>query len=204
QKGLDILCEAAPELAKRDLVLVILGSGEKKYQDLVERIARNNPGRIAARVGFDNRMAHLMEAGSDMLLMPSRYEPCGLNQIYSLRYGTIPVVRATGGLDDTVKDLTADPAEGNGFKFRKYTARDLVRKVDEAVKAFGDKKAWREVQKRAMREDFSWRNSASQYMDLYRKVLAPAPPGPKAAPAGPKPVVPPPAGGKPPSGGRDG
>ncbi|MFQ5464726.1 MAG: glycogen synthase GlgA [Thermodesulfobacteriota bacterium] len=176
QKGMDILSKAIPALAKLDLGLVMLGSGDRKYQTIMEELSARFSHRVAAHIGFDNRLAHLIEAGCDMFLMPSRYEPCGLNQIYSLKYGTIPIVRATGGLDDTVRDFrevargrTKGPA--NGFKFDEYTPEALVAKVAEAVEVFGDKKAWRELQTEAMVEDFSWHSSALKYIDLYRRVI---------------------------------
>lgn len=170
QKGFDILCEAIPRLVKEDLAIAVLGSGERKYQTLIEELAARYPDNVAAIMGFDNRMAHLMEAGCDMLLMPSRYEPCGLNQIYSLKYGTIPVVRATGGLDDTVRDYGSGEPRPNGFKFEEYTAKALVEKVAEAAGVFKRKKEWKKLQAEAMGEDYSWHSSALKYIDLYKEV----------------------------------
>jgi starch synthase len=167
QKGFDILTEAAPALMKLSAGFVVLGAGDKIYQDMLKKLAKKYPGKFALKVAYDNRLAHLIEAGSDIFLMPSRYEPCGLNQIYSLRYGTIPVVRATGGLDDTVTEYKLEG--GNGFKFVDYTPGALSKKVREAVKVFKDKDTWRTLQRNAMKEDFSWRNSAKTYVELYRK-----------------------------------
>ncbi|MEE9614124.1 MAG: glycogen synthase GlgA [Thermodesulfobacteriota bacterium] len=167
QKGLDILARAMGDLIELDLGLVILGTGEKKYHRLFEKLARRWPDRLGVRTTFDNTLAHRVEAGCDIFLMPSRYEPCGLNQIYSLRYGTVPLVRATGGLDDTIKDYKKN--EGNGFKFKEYSSKALVEKVKEALLVYKDKKAWQALQKRAMREEFSWERSAEKYMDLYRE-----------------------------------
>ena len=127
-------------------------------------MAAEHPGRIAVRIGFDNALAHRIEAGADMFLMPSRYEPCGLNQIYSLRYGTVPVVRATGGLDDTIE-------EGTGFKFAEYSGAALLEAVRKAVGVYSDQDAWREMMRRGMQKDFSWKTSAGAYSALYRKLL---------------------------------
>jgi starch synthase len=165
QKGFDILFEAMPRLMEMDIGMVILGSGEIKYQAIVEDLAALYPEKIAVKIAFDNKLSHLVEAGSDMFLMPSRYEPCGLNQIYSLRYGTVPIVRATGGLDDTVRDY--NEGNGNGFKFREYSAPALVEKVREALKVYRDKKAWSALQKTGMQERFSWEDSAKRYIRLY-------------------------------------
>jgi starch synthase len=164
QKGTDILAEIAGQLAADDLYLVALGSGEPEYEAFFRRMAAEHPGRIAVRIGFDNGLAHRIEAGADMFVMPSRYEPCGLNQIYSLRYGTVPVVRATGGLDDTIE-------EGTGFKFWEYSGQALLGAVRAAVGAFGDRDGWQETMRRGMRKDFSWKASATLYSALYRRLL---------------------------------
>ncbi|GMR05197.1 MAG: glycogen synthase GlgA [Thermodesulfobacteriota bacterium] len=169
QKGYDILAEALPALMKLDLALVILGSGEKKYEELLKTLAAKYPKKLAVKVAFDNRLAHLVEAGSDVFLMPSKYEPCGLNQIYSLRYGTVPVVRATGGLDDTVRGYPS--ARATGFKFKDYSAPALVEKVKEALDLYRDKKKWKALREKAMTEDFSWERSARKYIGLYRGAL---------------------------------
>ncbi|HHL39578.1 MAG TPA: glycogen synthase GlgA [Deltaproteobacteria bacterium] len=170
QKGFDILAEAMDELMAMELAMVVLGTGERRYQELFTELASRHRGRLGVKIAYDDTLAHKIEAGCDMFLMPSRYEPCGLNQIYSLRYGTIPIVRATGGLDDTIRDY--DTGAGNGFKFTDYTARALVEKVKEAIWVYGYKEAWRELQARAMREDFSWERSAARYMEIYRRTLA--------------------------------
>ena len=127
-------------------------------------MAVEHPGRIAVRVGFDNGLAHRIEAGADMFLMPSRYEPCGLNQIYSLRYGTVPVVRATGGLDDTIE-------EGTGFKFAEASGQTLLAAVRAATRTFSDGVLWQETMRRGMQKDFSWKVSAVRYSALYRRLL---------------------------------
>lgn len=164
QKGSDLIAEVAAGILAQDVYLVALGSGEPEYEDFFLGMAAAYPGRVALRVGFDNGLAHRIEAGSDIFLMPSRYEPCGLNQIYSLRYGTVPVVRATGGLDDTIEEST-------GFKFREYTGLALADAVRTAVQEFHDREAWEAMMRRGMRKDFSWKASAAAYSALYAKLL---------------------------------
>jgi len=164
QKGTDILAEIAGQIVADDVYLVALGSGEPEYETFFRQIAAANPGRIALRMGFDDGLAHRIEAGADMFVMPSRYEPCGLNQIYSLRYGTVPVVRATGGLDDTID-------EGTGFKFSEYSGQALLGAIRAAVEAYSDGVAWQETMRRGMRKDFSWKASAMLYSALYRRLL---------------------------------
>ena len=164
QKGTDILAEAIPGILAEDTYLVALGAGEPEYEEVFRRLQADHPGRVAVHVGFDNGMAHRIEAGSDIFLMPSRYEPCGLNQIYSLRYGTVPVVRATGGLDDTIE-------KGTGFKFQDYTGAALLNCVKDAVAAYADPELWQAMVKRGMLKDFSWQTSARAYSELYRDLL---------------------------------
>lgn len=163
QKGTDLIAETASEMLEEGLNLVALGTGEPEYEDFFRQIAAKHPGRIAVRVGFDNALAHRIEAGSDLFLMPSRYEPCGLNQIFSLRYGTVPVVRAVGGLDDTIED-------GTGFKFAEYSGEALLGSVRAAVRAYRDQDGWRTMMRRGMQEDFSWKVSAAEYSRLYRRL----------------------------------
>jgi len=165
QKGFDILFEAMERLMALDLSMVVVGSGDRKYQLFLEDFAALYPGRLGVRIGFDIPLSHIVEAGADMFLMPYLYEPCGLNQIYSLRYGTVPIVRATGGLDDTVSDYGRK--DSNGFKFKEYSAEALVAKVSEALVLFKDKKAWKALQARGMQERFSWESSAKSYVKLY-------------------------------------
>jgi starch synthase len=165
QKGTDILAEVAGDIVAEGAYLVALGTGEPEYEEFFRRMAADYPGRVAVRVGFDNGLAHRIEAGSDMFLMPSRYEPCGLNQMYSLRYGTVPIVRATGGLNDTIE-------EGTGFKFAEYTGQALLGAVRDALTAFSDPELWGQIVRRGMRQDFSWKTSAGAYSGLYRQLLA--------------------------------
>jgi starch synthase len=164
QKGIELLAEVASQIVAEDVYMVALGSGDAECEALVRAMAAAHPGRIALRVGFDEGLAHRIEAGADLFPMPSRYEPCGLNQIYSLRYGTVPVVRATGGLDDTID-------EGTGFKFAEYSGEALLEAVRASTRAFSDGNAWRETMRRGMHKDFSWKASAARYSALYRRLL---------------------------------
>jgi starch synthase len=145
---------------------VVLGSGDKPYEEMFRRLNRQFPKKFLVKIAYDDVLAHKIEAGADMFLMPSRYEPCGLNQIYSLRYGTIPVVRATGGLDDTIDDA-ASPG-GTGFKFKNYSATEMVKAIQRAVAAYADQPSWRKLVKNGMAKDFSWEASAKKYIQLYR------------------------------------
>jgi starch synthase len=163
QKGIDLVLAAADELSKR-AQLVFLGSGERIYEGALRELAAAYPGRIAVRVGFDEPLAHLIEAGSDLFLMPSRYEPCGLNQMYSQRYGTPPVARATGGLADSVEDGTT------GFLFENSGKQDLLEAVDRALTARQDPARWRAIQRAGMARDFSWAAAARRYADLYLRL----------------------------------
>jgi starch synthase len=165
QKGFDLIEKAAGELLSRPLQMVILGTGDKKYHTLLKELADSHPDRLRVRLGFDNGLAHRIEAGCDMFLMPSRYEPCGLNQMYSLRYGTIPVVRATGGLADTV--LPYASGTGTGFQFDAYDEVAMMEAIDSALAVYRQPKAWRQLILRAMAADFSWDAAAQAYERLY-------------------------------------
>ena len=171
QKGFDLIAAASGELRSLDAAWVMLGSGERRYEDFWAAFEASDPDRVSTTIGFDERLAHLIEAGADMFLMPSRFEPCGLNQMYSLRYGTVPIVRATGGLDDTVEDADAAPDSGTGFKFRAYSAEALVQAVRRALSAFRDPARWAAIQARGMRQNHSWDASAQSYVKLYRAML---------------------------------
>ncbi len=164
QKGTELILEIAAELAAADLYLVLLGSGDAEYEAGLREAAAAHPDHIAVRIGYDEVLAHKIEAGADMFLMPSQYEPSGLNQMYSLRYGTVPVVRATGGLDDTIDEET-------GFKFQEYSAQALLEAIRAASAAFVDRKGWEAMMRRGMRKDYSWPVSASQYAALYQQLL---------------------------------
>jgi starch synthase len=171
QKGFDLLAEVMPELMTRDLVMVVLGTGEPYYEGLFRSLAEKYPGRIGVKLAYDDTMAHKIEAGADIFLMPSRYEPCGLSQIYSLKYGTVPVVHATGGLDDTIEEW--DPAAGNGtgFKFYPYEPAHFMGALDRAFATFSDKAAWQTLQRNGMAKDYSWREPAGEYLRLYEECV---------------------------------
>ncbi len=171
QKGFDLIEEVAIELMEMDLQIIILGTGDTKYHKFFEKLAKKYPQKVAINLRFDNKMAHLIEAGADIFLMPSRFEPCGLNQMYSLKYGTVPVVRETGGLADTILDYNAKTGEGTGFTFKKYQAKEMLKAITRAVKTFSNKKIWNDIQTTGMKKDFSWTKSAEKYMSLYEKVM---------------------------------
>jgi starch synthase len=173
QKGFDLITAAADELMALDATWVLLGSGEAQYEDFWRALATRYPKRVSATIGFDERLAHRIEAGSDMFLMPSRYEPCGLNQMYSLRYGTLPIVRATGGLEDTVKDVSG--RGGNGFKFKEYSATALVATVRRGLDFYAKPSEWKKIQQVGMKEDFSWDASAREYVKVYESAAGAAP-----------------------------
>jgi starch synthase len=167
QKGFDLVAAALGDLLARDVQVAILGTGDPAYEEAFRGAARERPDRLAARIGFDEPLAHRIEAGADLFLMPSRFEPCGLNQMYSLRYGTVPVVRAVGGLEDTVQDFDGWRS-GTGFKFREYTPNALLVAVRRALDVHRDAAAWRGLVLRGMAEDNSWARSAARYEALYR------------------------------------
>jgi starch synthase len=171
QKGFDLLAEIMPELMSRELVLVVLGTGEAYYEGLFRSFAERYPGRVAVKVAYDDTMAHKIEAGADMFLMPSRYEPCGLSQIYSLKYGTVPVVHATGGLDDTIEEWNPAAQTGTGFKFYPYETSAFMAALDRAFATFADKAAWQTLQRNGMAKDYSWREPAGEYLRLYEECV---------------------------------
>jgi starch synthase len=172
QKGMDLLMAAFAGLLRRRCQFVLLGSGDRELQDAAVGLGRGRRGRVGIEIGFSEALAHRIIAGSDILLMPSRYEPGGLTQLYGFKYGTIPVVRATGGLKDTVAPFQPGRGTGNGFVFVAYEAASLLRAVDRALKTYGRLEDWTRVVKNAMAADFSWARSARGYLDVYRKVLA--------------------------------
>jgi len=166
QKGFDILIDAADEIMKLDLSLIILGSGDRKYEDAITSLKNRYPDKIGLFLGFNNELAHKIEAGADFFLMPSLYEPCGLNQMISMVYGTIPVVSSVGGLNDTVTDIS-DVKEGCGIKFSPNSKENLVSAVDRALKLYSQPQKLSKVRRKAMEKDFSWKASADQYLKLY-------------------------------------
>jgi starch synthase len=153
------------DLLDLDVTLIALGTGEARYETFFRKLAEERPWQVRVKLVYDNRLAHAVEAGSDIFLMPSQYEPCGLNQIYSLRYGTPPVVRATGGLDDTIEEET-------GFKFQEYSGSALLAAIRQALKELEDKPNWRVRMRRGMLKDFSWNTSAREYSALYGQLLS--------------------------------
>jgi len=171
EKGIDLIIDSFEKLVKMKVRLVLLGAGQKDYHTKLEKLHRAYPNKFGLFLGFDNELAHLIEAGSDMLLMPSKYEPCGLNQMYSLVYGTIPIVRKTGGLADTVSQFNPNTGCGNGFVFEKYNTTEMMKAITSAVKMFEDKKKWNKIIENGMQIDFSWRASAKSYIELYKTIL---------------------------------
>jgi len=171
QKGFDLLMEILEQLFALNIGFVLLGTGEQKYHDLFTQVARKYPQKAGIRIAYDDRLAHKIEAGADFFLMPSKYEPCGLNQIYSLKYGTIPVVRATGGLDDTITHYDPATKKGNGFKFIRYDAKEFLNTIKGAISFYSQPEHWRQLLRNAMTADFSWERSAEAYLQLYRKAL---------------------------------
>ncbi|MEI6666886.1 MAG: glycogen synthase GlgA [Acidobacteriota bacterium] len=171
QKGHDLIEAAQAELLAMDATFIILGTGEPKYQEMWRALAAAHPDRVSVTIGFSEELAHLIEAGADVFLMPSNFEPCGLNQMYSLRYGTVPVVRATGGLDDTVQQVDATTGEGTGFRFDDYTPQAMVTALREALDAFAQPARWRTIQVAGMKQDHSWSASAREYLKAYQHAI---------------------------------
>jgi starch synthase len=170
QKGFDLIAQIMDRLAREEMIVVALGNGDKQYEEMFLRLQKQFPQKIAVKVAYDNAVAHKIEAGSDMFLMPSKYEPCGLNQIYSLKYGTVPIVRATGGLDDTIEPWDARTGKGSGFKFSEYSGEALLLTIKEALRAFRDQASWQMLMRNGMNKDFSWNASAKEYIRIYERV----------------------------------
>lgn len=170
QKGFDLVLEILDDMMKLNVHFILLGSGEKAVEKKFETMQKKYPHQMGVFFGFDNELAHLIEAGADLFLMPSRYEPCGLNQMYSMRYATIPVVRATGGLDDTVEDY-AGGGKGTGFKFEKYDAKEMLKAIQRALKVYQQPEEWKKLMRNGMQKDFSWEHSAKKYVNLYKELL---------------------------------
>lgn len=166
QKGFDLIAEISGPLMAMDLYVVALGAGEPHFEELFRDLAQKYPEKFLVKVAYDNAVAHQIEAGADLFLMPSRYEPCGLNQFYSMKYGTVPVVRATGGLDDSVENF--DGKSGTGFKFSEYSSASLLACLKGALEVYRQPKAWRQLIQNSMRKDFSWAVSAKQYAKIYQ------------------------------------
>ncbi len=169
QKGFDLVEQIAGALSEREVAVVVLGSGEPAYEKFFRDWAYWNRSKVAVRIGYDERLAHKVEAGADIFLMPSRYEPCGLNQIYSLKYGTVPVVRSTGGLDDTIEEWNPWQGSGTGFKFKGLSAAALLATVDRALGAFADRQGWKRLMRNGMARDYGWERPAREYAAAYEE-----------------------------------
>jgi starch synthase len=173
QKGIDLICQVIDRVMAQGAGLVILGSGERRYATSLTKMARKYPRQMAAKIVFDEALAHRIEAGCDIYLMPSLYEPCGLSQMYGLKYGTIPVVRRTGGLADTVVEVDAQKKKGTGFTFTDYRPDAFWKAIEKAMQCFTDKELWRQLMQQAMVQDFSWSRSAGEYLKLYQRLMKP-------------------------------
>jgi starch synthase len=169
QKGFDLLAAASDELPGLGASFVLLGTGDRKYEQLWRDLSHRYPETVAAHIGFDESLAHLIEGGADIFLMPSQFEPCGLNQMYSLRYGTVPLVRATGGLYDTVSNYDPATGDGTGFTFDEYSPEALLGTLRWALDVFRQRDAWRHLQQTGMRQDHSWDSSAREYVKVYER-----------------------------------
>jgi starch synthase len=172
QKGFDLLEQIAGQLVERDVAVVALGAGEPRYEKFFRDWAFWNKENVGVRIGYDNALAHKIEAGADLFLMPSLYEPCGLNQIYSLKYGTVPVVRATGGLDDTIEEWEAERGSGTGFKFKGTSAGALLATIERALVAFEDQAGWKQLMLNGMAQNYSWEQPAREYVAAYQEAAS--------------------------------
>lgn len=176
QKGFDIILSSMEYLLSLNAQWVVLGTGETEYEEEFSKLAKDHPDKLSLFVGYNNELSHLIEAGADMFLMPSHYEPCGLNQIYSLKYGTVPIVRNTGGLADTVQDwdysVSKGEESGTGYSFNDYNGYSLTDAVERAIRDFNNKPTWKKIQSNGMNKDYSWKKSAKKYVELYKKGLA--------------------------------
>jgi starch synthase len=170
QKGFDLIGQIIDRLSLENVLFTVLGRGDRLYEEMFIRLVRRLPEKIAVKIAYDNALAHKVEAGADMFLMPSHYEPSGLSQLYSLKYGTVPIVRATGGLDDTVDPWDPRTKKGSGFKFQEYTGDALLRSVHQAFEVYRDPTSWQKLMRNGMSKDFSWRVAAREYIRLYERV----------------------------------
>ncbi len=170
QKGFDLILPLLKKITEIKAQFIFLGTGDPEIEKALANAARQHPAQIAFMRGYDNHLAHLIEAGADIFMMPSHYEPCGLNQMYSLRYGTIPLVRAVGGLDDSITSFNLETGKGNGFKFDDYTTDALKEAIKEALQLYEKPQLWKKLRLNGMRSDFSWTQSAAKYEELYEKI----------------------------------
>jgi starch synthase len=171
QKGIDIQLAALEEMLSANMQFVALGSGDPEFEHALKRLANRYPGKVGVRIGYDHGLAHRIEAGCDFFLMPSKFEPCGLNQMYSLRYGTIPIVRVTGGLDDSVTDISEDVETADGIKFFQYTARALTKAIRKALVLYENEELMAHYRQNGMAADFSWEHTCSEYLKVYQRAL---------------------------------
>ena len=171
QKGIDLLLANSEFFLREDCRLIVLGSGEARLEEGLRALQAQAPGKIVLRTRIDEALSHLIEAGTDFFMMPSLFEPCGLNQIYSMKYGTIPVVRATGGLADTVTPVGDSKAPGTGFVFTDYTPEAFLKAIHTGLNAYANKDLWRRIMVHAMTQDFSWKVSARKYLELYKSLV---------------------------------
>jgi starch synthase len=172
QKGFDLLAQGIEELMSLDMQLVILGSGDPAVEEIFKQAQSRSGGKLRVILGFDNALAHKIQAGSDMFLMPSRFEPCGLTQMYALKYGTAPVVRATGGLADTVSEFDPRSGKGNGFVFHQYRHEDLLATLARAIAVYRQPSAWRRLRENGFAADFSWTRAADRYLEVFARLYA--------------------------------
>jgi len=171
QKGIDLMMQVAGDVLATGAYIISLGSGEQRYEDFWQRLRDVAPRQVSVYRGYSEALSHKIEAGADIFLMPSKFEPCGLNQMYSLRYGTVPIVRAVGGLDDTVETFDVVSGHGNGFKFGPYQADKFLERIYEALFAYAEPKTWQKIQQNGMAADNSWQNAARKYVQLYEWTL---------------------------------
>ena len=172
QKGIELITGAVWRMLETGAYFILLGSGAESYEGYFQHVRDTVPSQVGVYFGYNNALAHQIEAGADMFLMPSSYEPCGLNQMYSLKYGTVPIVRGVGGLDDTIRNFEPTTEQGNGYKFYDYSADRLAEKFYEALMVYYDRDVWRRLQRNGMQEDFSWERSAHNYLNAYRQLVA--------------------------------
>ena len=172
QKGIDLIAQAVWRILETGAYFILLGSGAESYVGYFQHVRDTMPAQVGVYFGYNNALTHQIEAGADMFLMPSAYEPCGLNQMYSLKYGAAPIVRGVGGLDDTIRNFEPTTGRGNGYKFYEYSGDRLIEKFYEAMMVYYDRETWRKLQLNGMREDFSWDSSAHNYMNAYRQIVA--------------------------------
>ncbi len=171
QKGVELLMEAMDSMMSRDIAFVLLGSGERKYEDFFQALSQKYPGKVGVHLGFTEDLAHQIYAGADLFLMPSKFEPCGISQLIAMRYGTVPLVRAVGGLNDTVSGFDSKLDKGRGFRFKGFSSEDMMNALDLALAEYRRRRPWRKLVKRLMEEDFSWGPPAKEYLETYRKAL---------------------------------